>query len=85
MALTNEQAEELVDYMTSFSRLDIEFHESYSGRAMYGQEVGAITVSGDVGNLIQFGADLYRAIEELAMDVELPRRTDNLGYDTIVY
>jgi len=82
--MTNEQAEDIVDYIHAIGNVDVEFYESYSGRAMYGQEVGAITIDSSE-SLMTAGHAIGRAIDDLGLDCKIPTRSDSLGYDTIVY
>lgn len=80
MALTVEQANDLVDALNS-ENIEAEVSEGYSGRGMYGDEVVGIILP-DAKALIALG--FYAT--EVGVDFrDLPKRTDSLGRGIIVY
>lgn len=78
--LTPEQQETIID---AAYRVDAEV-ESYSGRFMYGEKCLSITVSG-VGMFATFLVDIARDDHSLACLLADGIRTDDMGYDMVVY
>ena len=65
------------------------FRESYSGRAMYGEETCAfVTPKSPIDLLvlvIEALRDEYIDLEDLQAIKKLRMRTDSMGYDTVYY
>lgn len=80
MALTVEQANDLVDALNS-ENIEAEVSEGYSGRGMYGDEVVGIILP-DAKALIALG--FLAADCGIELD-DLPKRTDSMGRGIIVY
>lgn len=78
--LTAEQQEIIRD---AAYRVDAEI-ESYSGRFMYGDRCLSITVSG-VSMFATFLVDIARDDHSLASLLADGIRTDDMGYDMVVY
>ena len=79
--LTHEEAERIVDELYSVDVESYVYDGLYSGRAMYGRRCVAIVVRG-FPDLAALG--YAAAVAEVPFD-HVPRRTDDLGYDTVVY
>jgi hypothetical protein len=74
MALTVEQAKEILDHLD-----EGEVYEGYSGRGMYGKTcVGIVTKESP----IKVG---YAAAKAGIPEKDLPLRSDNMGLSTIYY
>lgn len=74
---------ELCDFIQSNTRADCRVYEDYSGRGMYGRSTTGLVVDEDVnGVFMAIGAFAER--NDLPIH-RMPRRTDSLGLDTIIY
>lgn len=81
--LTLEAAEALAEEVMSLTHLysdDVRVMDDYSGRCMYGSTVIALVVPQSALTAIGYAA----AKIGLAYDA-VPTRTDNMGYDIVVY
>lgn len=84
MKLTSEDIEILEEFADG---MDVTFYADYSGRGMYGDTcIGFVT--GELNRfLLEFGA-FFNESNSLSFDIgpfAERIRTDNMGYDTIVY
>lgn len=96
--LTNEQARAIADLASELLGdlgIEVEAHEGYSGRGMYGEEVGALEID-SAADLLRIGFVLgyelgfgnEELVEILGFDFDassLPSRIDDLGLGKVVY
>ena len=76
---------ETAELLSSFND-DIEIHEDYSGRGMFGQQTSAVTcdgvsnIFGSLSTALSYGEDISDALSDLENI-----RMDNFGMDMIFY
>lgn len=76
-----KQLAELIEVTAVRNCLEVELHEEYSGRGMFGE-----TTTGVTGSLSEIMlAMLHLDKEELEENLPSDFSIDNIGYDKIVY
>ena len=82
----NEMKEEVFNTAIQESQCDAEVYEDYSGRGMYGNTVVGITIEqGDQSKIIQHITQAATELYPEHVDRIVPRRSDNMGLQIILY
>lgn len=79
-------SENAKDYINEFEDdLGVRVYEGYSGRGMYGEETDGLVFSSISGLLELMNRATEDGEDEVVKFMLQLGRTDNLGYDTIIY